>query len=804
MQPLTYPTPLRLLPDIHVTDRVVRELADALLLYESHSEDNSSSDLIVINGREWNMKRAPLRTCSELMTAALDALETTAAALQWGVSAQQHPHHPIDRRVACDVIANGSSLILTIIHCASKNVPSATQRNLSFSNMDSTHPSASPSLPPGEEDTNGDVEFQWKFVCALTLSQTLQSVHPAVVSSIAQFSSGQSISSNTAEAIEVGKQLLTAARSISRYLGTDLCYFHLLASNHRPSSRSGCCEIRAYPRQLPFGDSVIVTLSDPLELWARWIPNQLLRSDGDDSALATSEGGRLAILMLDAVRRWCHDLMDRSGQASDAEASTVSPNSDQDPQTSLLSVGAMNALSILYEHVAHIVGAHSNDPPRHGAAPKLLSGVVSGLPANVMEGFLSVWQRIIAHTSHHAVEVLHHHFSELDEQPQGNFSSPVATPRHQRVDRALDLSVDTGAVSTTNHHASMTAAATETIEVVAPVIDPRSIAENSAQSALAPFVGNNSSENRMLTEGEVKCVMEQFATHCEDKVREMQLRLATLEAHNANLAARVASNVVTARVLNVITTASCFSELLGDGSVTKSPSIASPLDTTSRAATQYLKETGLSRVPSAHSLSESIGKHWAADLVDKYFDAAAFEKRLHHEAQNTEGPCTSWSAAWTAVDCTIQAHIHSMTMTTTTRDTAGSTVLPSVPLHPDTIKSQQLRGTTPVVTSLAQDSVLMTPNDGTLGGGGGRGRSSSAKEVLSHDEQLAEQEAEVDRLMKEARTMTPRHRAVGGGALRTPRGTVVMMTPRTVDGSERFKMEEHVNTFVSPISEAGN
>jgi hypothetical protein len=766
-------------------DRDLRDLTDALVPLAGREGDSSITHSIVVNNREWNLKESPLMACYHLMDTVLTALEDLAAVLR----APSHETTLVDRRAAYDVAANAASLILTIIHCASKHAPALSQRNVvssspiiessSVQQPTLTSPSSSTLLNCAQEDRQTDL--QWKTICAVTVSQLLQYIHPSVVGGIER--SMHRDPEITLREAEVGKQLITAARSISRYLGTDLCGILL-------NDPSPCCSllrnlcIRQYPRMVSEG--ALVELCDPLALWASWIPSQLRHcTSGSDTVAdsnnamswSTLEGGRLAILMLDALRRWCHDWLDRAEQTRDAEASNVSPrDAMRHEDSALLPASAFRALSELSDCITLVLEADDI-----AQAPKLLSGVVSGLPANVMEGYLSVWSRVVSRTS--ALE-------QGEDRPAVEDLPHLAS--HQRVDRALDLSVDLAASAITHDaDTSLLATSAGNVEVVALLPDGRTIAERAAHLALSSVTHGNHDEHRMLTEDEVKRVMTQFATNCEEKLHEMQLRLATLEAHNTNLATRIVSNLVTARALGAITSASCFADLMDLSSTGTDPMLSSPLDTTSRAAAQYLRDTGLASSVKALRVSSTATSppsesQWADELVAEHFNAALFEKQLCREAETAGESCVNWASACSIIDKCVQLHIHSL----------SSTSVLSVPLHPSTIKTN--RGAT-----LQQDAALDTDD----GGGGGHGRSSSALEVLSHDEQLAEQEAEVDRLMKEARIMTPRHRAgsrpPGGTALRTPRETMVI-TPRPADTSERSVVEDHGNTFVSPISDTSS
>jgi hypothetical protein len=771
------------------SDRALRDLADALVPLAGREGDSNIPHSIVVNDREWNLKEFPLMACCHLMDTVLTALEDLAAVLR----APSLEPTLVDRRAAYDVAANASSLILTIIHCASKHAPALSQRNVVSSSpiIESsvqqpclTSPTSSTLSNGAQED--GDADLQWKTICAVTVSQILQFIHPSVVGDTIERSTHRDLRGSpeiTLREAEVGKQLITAARSISRYLGTDLCGILL-------NDPSPCCSlfrnlcIRPYPRMVSEG--ALVELCDPLALWASWIPSQLRHCTSGSDMVAdnsnavswsTLEGGRLAILMLDALRRWCHDWLDRAEQTRDAEASNESPADAMSHEDSaFLPASAFRALSELSDCITLVVEADDI-----AQAPKLLSGVVSGLPANVMDGYLSVWSRVVSRTS--ALE-------------QGGDRRAAEDPphlaSHQRVDRALDLSVDLAASAITHDaDTSLLATSAGNVEVVALLPDGRTIAERAAHLALSSVTYGNHDEHRMLTEDEVKRVMSQFAANCEEKLHEMQLRLATLEAHNTNLATRIVSNIVTARALGAITSASCFSGLMDQSRTGTDPTLSSPLDTTSRAAAQYLRDTGLAssvkalRVSStASSPSDSL---WADELVAEHFNAALFEKQLCREAETAGEPCVNWASACSIIEKCVQLHTHSL---------ASSTSVLSVPLHPSTIKTN--RG-----AALQQDAALDTDDVG----GVGHGRSSSAMEVLSHDEQLAEQEAEVDRLMKEARIMTPRHRAgsrpPGGTVLRTPRETMVI-TPRPADTSERSVVVDHGNTFVSPISDTSS
>jgi hypothetical protein len=669
--------------------------------------------------------------CVASLHCALAALEAVAQ----GWRRRGAPEHGDLHRLELNVMAHGTGLMLTALHYMTTRASLSVTQPLSFpTGTGLVGQDGAPS-----EDGNGVASclLRWKGLCAWTLCRLLLFVLPRVGPLYEPLRRKTCVDPDLCDADDqdVSKQVVATARSLTRHLGSDLCLFCF-----DPSLLSKSLEAFA----LPAGNVGVLDTTPPLELWSMWVPaalEHILSSSGNGAIPPTvSECGRLAVCMLDALRRWCLDLLEVEEHARDsgaADASGVLP----------LTVGRVlpRVMTPTTVHVLETLASRLADRIRTGSAGTVLTNI-GGLPANVMVGFVTVWSRLSASA---ATRIAGH-------------EEAVCT-KEQAVERVLDMSLDDHAAANGRTHCSANAAVVRRYEnsgreVIGELETdgmesvPLTAAVIAERAAHAAFVGDN---RRMLSEEEIQRIMTHFSLGCDEGVRELRSRHATLKAHNKNLAGRVVASAVTQRATELLL------NMAGDSHNGEelSPIDVSPLES---GGGKSLPGSSGGKRPTCAAHPESCSR-WAQVLVDRVFDISAV---LEGDAP-TDG---SFATSVVAADALCAAF-----------DAAAERWLLS------TTSSNPLCSRPPFRNASAHNSDV------------DRHRSTSAVEVLSHDDRLAEQEAEVDRLMKEARTLTPRCRAGSRAARLTPINN--LGTPRL--GTPRHATAQQLqNTFLSPLSDS--
>lgn len=714
---------------------LLSELADAQSRFDALPEGHGTSAVAVLG------------QCESSVAIALNALEEVVAAIR-------RRGGPVGccssvPQAACrEVVSHATGLIMSSIqhagsiHAAAPLVNGAVvgRHPSSSTTSQDVNSSSEAEYHDAEEQRLGVVLHRWKGVCALAVSQLLQVVQPSVFNSAKDDESER----------ESSKQVIAAARSLSRHLGTDLCMYHCHPSLLEPLRVARYPHLcNSQPEEVPGNHPPTSSPSswngweEPALLWSRWVPTALEKLQRESchhengSGGASCEVGRVAVLLLDALRRWCHDVLDWDEHHRDSEVShsgAADPSSPSDHRqhiAQLISPAALSSIEILYNEVC-----------RHTAASKagqtsrtLLS--VGGLPSNVMEGFISVWPRLAARAG----------VSRL------RMDGVRDAPCPPGVERTLDLSMDDGNDPPARSFIAQTGRELEDISSWGLPIDTQTVAEKAAHTALAGFCDGR----RMLTEDEVKRVMHRFTAAYDTHIREVQSRVATLEAHNKNLAARVVSCVVTARTMDGLYTVSAPRASENGGEV-------SPLDDSQPLAEAT---SSSSRAPSSFENSRPSST-WASGLVDEVFDVAAFLNPICSRISLNKEPLEM-----DALSAVLDAAVDHWIVAARHGENAGVLAAKQTPTSSRHVPTH-----------------------------GGRVRSSSAIQVLSHDDQLAEQEAEVDRLMKEARALTPRCRAGSRPptARRTPLETTAA-TPGLQCHDASIQRTDPSDSLLSPMSE---
>lgn len=520
--------------------------------------------------------------------------------------------------------------------------------------------------------------------------------------------------------------LIMASRAVCRHLSTDLCRLTLAV---------GCC-VHAN-----------ATAPDRLRLWRCWLPSVFrwwheklsLRVAGDglesrDAAASRrvyDEEFRLGILVLDSLRRYCHETCSSTDPASVFRNFTAEAVEVLDDLARILSTDVVPCLSSGCER-----GSIS---PRLGTA----SHSVAALPANVVEGFLTMWSRVTA--ARHLGDS-----SALTETPStqrkwrceggdGGLESnlPSAQSKISELSDILSLHVDeerhvpdeaAGVQRALDLDRSIVASGDASLHCEDDRKAPVVRAELQVDDVIRRFLSRCDSTEKMSLD-EVKSLMKVHKLRCSEQVASLRAKLAALTAENQTTAASIARRCVATNMISAIS-----------GSSPSCGALQSWKDL-AHAAFDPLLDGGL--------------KGRCTSAADALRAVAGLEASLVQRQAQRSQPARS---------AIVGDPSANRTQTPSSREVASVFELAPhspIPVHHSRIYSQDrglpLRVARYDADSAEEDCEVTSGQRLEAKRGALRVRTSSALHVLSHDDSLAQQERDMDAWYR-GTIITPRTR----------------------------------------------